>query len=56
MKALVSCVSAIRQRALAFLHRNDQRKVDSADRRDRWNEVIAEHQKAVDPHKDAAKP
>jgi hypothetical protein len=55
MKALFSCVSTIRQRASAFLHRKDQLKVDSADRRDRWNEVIAEHQKTVDPQKGPTK-
>jgi hypothetical protein len=53
MKALLSCVSTIRQRALALLHRRDQVKVDAAQRRERWSEVIAEHQK---PPKAAGKP
>jgi hypothetical protein len=49
MKALLSYVSALRQRAVALLHRHDQVKADDAQRRDRWNEVIAEHQKPLGP-------
>jgi hypothetical protein len=55
MTGLFSYVSSLRQRARALLHRNDQLKVDSAERRDRWNEVIAEHQKPLDPQKSAGK-
>ena len=56
MKALFSCVSSFRQRAVALFHRTDQLKVDSDERRERWNQVIAEHQKplerqAADPPK-----
>ena len=44
-----SRVSLFRQRAVALFHRTDQLKADSAERRERWNqviaEVIAEHQK-----------
>ena len=45
MKALSSYVSSFRQRAVALLHRNDQLKADSDERRERWNQVIAEHKK-----------
>jgi hypothetical protein len=55
MTGLFSYVSSLRQRALALLHRNDQLKLDSAERRDRWNEVIAEHQKPLDPQKSQGK-
>jgi hypothetical protein len=55
MKSLLSYVSALRQRALALLHRHDQVKSDDAHRRDRWNEVIAEHQKPLDSHTGAGK-
>jgi hypothetical protein len=41
-------VSFFRQRAVALFHRNDQLKADSAERRERWNQVIAEHQKPLD--------
>jgi hypothetical protein len=33
------------QRALALFHRADQLKADSAERRERCNQVIAEHKK-----------
>ena len=52
LKALLSRVSFLRQRALALAHRTDQLKADSAERRERWNQVIAEHQKPLDPPKD----
>jgi hypothetical protein len=55
MKAMFSCVAALRQRARAFLHRNDQLKADSAERRDRWNEVIGQHQKPLDQPKGSGK-
>ena len=48
MKALSSYVSAFRQRAVALLHRNDQLKADSDERRERWNQVIAEHKKPLE--------
>jgi hypothetical protein len=44
-------VSFFHQRALARFHRTDQLKADSAERRERWNQVIAEHQKPLDPQK-----
>lgn len=45
MQALFSRVSFFRQRAVALFHRNDQLKTHSAERRERWNQVIAEYQK-----------
>jgi hypothetical protein len=48
MKALSSYVSSFRQRAVALLHRNDQLKADSDERRERWNQVIAEHKKPLE--------
>lgn len=51
IQAMFSRVSSIRQRAVALFHRNDQLKADSAERRERWNQVIAEHQKPLDQQK-----
>ena len=48
MKSLFSYVSSFRQRAVAVLHRNDPLKAHSDERRDRWNQLIAEHQKPVE--------
>jgi hypothetical protein len=45
LQALFSRVSFFRQRAVALFHRTDQLKADSAERRGRWNQVIAEHKK-----------
>jgi len=47
MKALLSCVS-FRQRAFALFHRTDRLKANSDERRERWNQVIAEHQKPLE--------
>ena len=49
LKGLLSRVSFFRQRPSALSHRDDQLKADSAERRERWNEVIAEHQKPLGP-------
>jgi len=49
LKALLARVPFFRQRALTLSSRNDQLKADSAERRERWNEVIAEHQKPLGP-------
>ncbi len=51
IQALFSRVSSFRQRTVALFHRNDQLKADSAERRERWNQVIAEHQKPLDQQK-----
>src|SRR5438067_1995154 len=56
LKALLSRVSFFRQRALTLSHRNDQLKADAAERRERWNEVIAEHQKPLGPQPAASTP
>ena len=45
---LFSPVSFLRQRVSTLLHRKDQLKADAAERRERWNRVIAEHQKPLD--------
>jgi hypothetical protein len=49
LKGLLSRVPFFRQRPSALSHRDDQLKADSAERRERWNEVIAEHQKPLGP-------
>ena len=56
LKALLSRVSFFRQRALTLSHGNDQLKTDAAERRDRWNEVMAEHQKPLGPQPAASTP
>jgi hypothetical protein len=55
MKALFSSVSSFRQRALARFHRTDQLKAQSAERQERWNQVIADHQKPPEQGKAAGK-
>jgi hypothetical protein len=47
LKALLSRVSFLRHRALVLSRRKDQINADSAERRERWNQVIAEHQKPL---------
>jgi hypothetical protein len=54
MKSLSSYVSALRQRAVALFHRPEQ-LADSDARRRGWNQVIAEHQKPLEPPKDSGK-
>ncbi len=49
LKALLSRVPFFRQRPSSLSHRDDQLKADSAERRERWNAVIAEHQKPLGP-------
>jgi len=51
MNTLLSYVASFRQRAVALFQRNDQLKADADERRDRWNQVIAEHQKPLDAPK-----
>jgi hypothetical protein len=51
LQALFSRVSLFRRRAVALFHRTDQLKADSAERRERWNQVIAEHKKDQQPSK-----
>jgi hypothetical protein len=55
MKGLFPYVSSFRQRAMALLHRTDPLKAISAERRQRWTQVITEHRKPVKPQKDSEK-
>jgi hypothetical protein len=55
MKSLSSYVSFVQQKAAALFHRTDQLKSDSAERRQAWNRVIAEHQKPLDSPTDSGK-
>lgn len=55
LRALFSRVSFLRRRAATLSHRNDQLKSDSDKRRERWNQVIADHQKPPAPHKNTSK-
>lgn len=48
MQAFSSPMSFLRQRVSTLLHRNDRLKANAAERRERWNRVIAEHQKPID--------
>jgi hypothetical protein len=45
IQALFSNVSSLGQRAWAVFHRTDPLAADAAARRERWKQVIAEHQK-----------
>jgi hypothetical protein len=56
LKALLSSVSFLRQRALSLSHRGDQLKADSAERREKWNQVIAEHQKPLEKQAGTSSP
>ena len=53
LKALLSRVPFLRHHAPTLSRRKDQLKADSAERRERWNQVIAEHQKPLEPPKDS---
>ena len=55
MKGLFPYVSSFRQKAIALFHRADPLKAVSAERRQRWAQVIAEHRKPVEPQKDSEK-
>jgi hypothetical protein len=55
MKGLFPYVSSFRQRAIALFHRTDRLKAISAERRQRWTQVIAEHRKPLEPQKDSEK-
>ncbi len=56
LKALLSRVSFLRQRAVMLAQRNEQLKTDSDDRRARWNQVIADHQKPLEKPTDTSSP
>ena len=51
MTSLFSSIAAFRQRAVALVHPTDQLKINDADRRARWDQVIAEHRKPLE-HQD----
>lgn len=55
MKALSVYVASFWERALALFHRTDQLKSQSAERKQRWNQVIAEYQKPLGQGKPAGK-
>jgi hypothetical protein len=55
LRALFSRVSFLHRRVLTPSPRKDQLKSDSELRRERWNQVIAEHQKPLAPHTDPSK-
>ena len=55
MKGLFPYISSFRQRAMALFHRADPLKASSDERRDRWTQVIAEHQRPLKPQKDSEK-
>ena len=48
MKGLLSYVSTLRRSALALFHRSAPLSSEAAERRERWNETIAEHRKALE--------
>jgi hypothetical protein len=54
--AMVTSVSALRERVRAIFHRSDTRKAESAERRERWNQVISEHKQATKPGPAASAP
>lgn len=56
LRGLFSRLSFLRRRGPALSHRSDQLKSDSDRRRERWTQVIAEHQKPRGPHTDTASP
>jgi hypothetical protein len=55
MKSLLPYISSFRQRGTALFHRTDALKAASDERRERWTQVIAEHQKPLEQQKDAEK-
>lgn len=55
MKGLFCYVSSLRQKAIAHFHRADPLKAVSAERRQRWAQVITAHGKPVEPQKDPEK-
>jgi hypothetical protein len=55
MRSLFPYISSFRQRAAALFHRTDALKTASDERRERWTQVIAEHQKPLGPPKDSEK-
>jgi hypothetical protein len=56
LKALLSRVSFLRQRAVMLAHRNEQMKAESDERRARWNQVIADQQKPLEKQTSTSSP
>ncbi len=56
LKALLSRVPFLRHHAPTLSRRKDQLKADSAERRERWNQVIAEHQKPLGKQPETSPP
>ena len=56
MKGLFPYLSSFRQRTVALFHRADPLKAASDERRQRWTQVIAEHQQPLKPQTDSEKP
>jgi hypothetical protein len=54
IRALLSQMSSLHRRTLARFHRSEQPKADAAERRERWNRVIADHQKPPEHHERTA--
>jgi hypothetical protein len=54
IQALFSRLSLLGQRGLALFHRSDQLTADAAERRERWNQVMAGHQKSRQPEERAS--
>ena len=55
MKGLFSYVASFGQNVVARFHHADPLKAISAERRQRWTQVITERRKAVEAQKDAEK-
>jgi hypothetical protein len=55
MKSLFPYISSFRQRATALFRRTDALKAAFDERRERWTQVVAEHQKPLERQKDSEK-
>ena len=56
MKTLFPYVSSFfRQRVMALFHHADPLEASTDERRQRWSEVIAEHQQPLEPQKDSGR-
>jgi len=56
LKALLFRVPFLRQRAVMLAQRNEQLKAESEERRARWNQVIADHQKPLEKQTSTSSP
>jgi hypothetical protein len=55
MRGLLCYVSTLRQRALALFHRTAPLSSDAVERRERWNQAIAEHKKPLGAQKESGR-